>query len=220
MLMDKLLDVDAERAEAYKKDLEQGLKKLRTFSQGVTIFGSARVSEKDKFYKKARELGALLAQNGHTVITGGGPGIMEAANRGAFEYGGRSVGLNIVLPYEQQPNPYLTDELNFHYFFARKVMLTMASKVYVGFPGGFGTLDEMSELICLMQTKKMPMQPVILIGKSFWKPMDRFINGQLLGGGYIDQADTEFYTVTDDIEVVIKAANKLGHAKVEDSIYD
>ena len=186
----------------------------------MTIFGSARVSEKDKFYKKARELGGLLAQNGHTVITGGGPGIMEAANRGAFEYGGRSVGLNISLPYEQQPNPYLTDELDFHYFFARKVMLTMSSKVFVGFPGGFGTLDEMSELICLMQTKKMPTQPIFLIGKSFWKPMDRFINGQLLGGDYIDRADTEIYTVTDDLNEVIKAANKIGHAKVDDSIYD
>ena len=218
--MNKLNDADAERAEAYKKDLEQGLKKLRTFSQGVTIFGSTRVQENDKYYKKARELGGLLAQNGHTVITGGGPGIMEAANRGAFEYGGRSIGLNITLPYEQQPNPYLTDELDFHYFFARKVMLTMASKVFVGFPGGFGTLDEMSELICLMQTKKMPMQPVILIGKSFWKPMDRFINGQLLGGGYIDSGDTEIYTVTDDINEAVKAANKIGHAKVDDSIYD
>lgn len=218
--MNKLNDADAERAEAYKKDLEQGLKKLRTFSQGVTIFGSTRVQENDKYYKKARELGGLLAQNGHTVITGGGPGIMEAANRGAFEYGGRSIGLNITLPYEQQPNPYLTDELDFHYFFARKVMLTMASKVFVGFPGGFGTLDEMSELICLMQTKKMPMQPVILIGKSFWKPMDRFINGQLLGGGYIDPGDTEIYTVTDDINEAVKAANKIGHAKVDDSIYD
>lgn len=218
--MNKLNDADAERAEAYRKDLEQGLKKLRTFSQGVTIFGSTRVQENDKYYKKARELGGLLAQNGHTVITGGGPGIMEAANRGAFEYGGRSIGLNITLPYEQQPNPYLTDELDFHYFFARKVMLTMASKVFVGFPGGFGTLDEMSELICLMQTKKMPMQPVILIGKSFWKPMDRFINGQLLGGGYIDPGDTEIYTVTDDINEAVKAANKIGHAKVDDSIYD
>lgn len=218
--MDKLYEADAERAEAYKKDLEQGLRELRTFSQGVTIFGSARVAETDKFYKKARELGGLLAQNGHSVITGGGPGIMEAANRGAFEYGGRSIGLNISLPYEQQPNPYLTDVLNFHYFFARKVMLTMSSKVFVGFPGGFGTLDEMSELICLMQTKKMPTQPIFLIGKSFWRPMERFINGQLLGGGYVDQSDTELYTVTDDINQVIDAANKIGHVKVTDSIYD
>ena len=218
--MDKLYEADAERAEAYKKDLEQGLRELRTFSQGVTIFGSARVAETDKFYKKARELGGLLVQNGHSVITGGGPGIMEAANRGAFEYGGRSIGLNISLPYEQQPNPYLTDVLNFHYFFARKVMLTMSSKVFVGFPGGFGTLDEMSELICLMQTKKMPTQPIFLIGKSFWRPMERFINGQLLGGDYIDQSDTELYTVTDDINQVIDAANKIGHVKVTDSIYD
>lgn len=218
--MDKLYEADAERAEAYKKDLEQGLRELRTFSQGVTVFGSARVPENDKFYKKARELGGLLAQNGHSVITGGGPGIMEAANRGAFEYGGRSIGLNISLPYEQQPNPYLTDALNFHYFFARKVMLTMASKVFVGFPGGFGTLDEMSELICLMQTKKMPTQPIFLIGRSFWRPMERFINGQLLGGDFIDQADLDLFVVTDDIEEVVDAANKIGHVKVTDSIYD
>ena len=128
----KQLEVaDIERAKAYARDLEEGLKIVRTYPQGVTIFGSARLPQDNKYCKKARELGQLLAQNGHAVITGGGPGIMEAANHGAFEYGGRSIGLNITLSHEQEPNPYLTDTLQFKYFFARKVMLAMSAKVYV-----------------------------------------------------------------------------------------
>ena len=118
----KIAGPDIDRSMAYAKDLLKGLSTISQFSQGVTIFGSARTNEKDKYYKKAMELGRLLAENGHPVITGGGPGIMEAANRGAFEYGGRSVGLNIILPHEQKINPYLTDTMEFHYFFARKVM--------------------------------------------------------------------------------------------------
>ena len=147
----KQLEVaDIERAKAYARDLEEGLKIVRTYPQGVTIFGSARLPQDNKYCKKARELGQLLAQNGHAVITGGGPGIMEAANHGAFEYGGRSIGLNITLSHEQEPNPYLTDTLQFKYFFARKVMLAMSAKVYVLFPGGLGTLDELSEIIILI----------------------------------------------------------------------
>ncbi len=138
---------DIDRSMAYAKDLLKGLSTISQFSQGVTIFGSARTKEKDVYYQKAMKLGRLLAENGHPVITGGGPGIMEAANRGAFEYGGRSVGLNIILPHEQKINPYLTDTMEFHYFFARKVMLVMSSKAYAFFPGGFGTLDELSEVL-------------------------------------------------------------------------
>ena len=164
----KLDKEDVRRSLAYAKDLEQGLSKLRTFSQGVSIFGSARLSEKGKYCRLAEELGRKLAQNGHTVITGGGPSIMEAANKGAYEAGGKTIGLNIQLAHEQHINPYVTDSMEFHYFFARKVMLTMASKVYVYFPGGFGTLDEFSEILILMQEGKMPKMPMFLIGKSFW----------------------------------------------------
>lgn len=215
-----LNDDDLDRSVKYASDLGKGLKLLRTFSQGVTIFGSARVSEDDKLYKKARELGKLLAENGHAVVTGGGPGVMEASNRGAFEYGGRSVGLNITLDHEQFPNPYLTDTLEFHYFFARKVMLVMASKAYVFFPGGFGTLDELSEVMILMQEKKMPKMPVFLIGKSYWRPLIRFWEKKLLGNGMISPNDLKLVKVTDDINDVVRAANKLGHVKIDENIYD
>ena len=173
-ILKQLEAADVERAKAYARDLEEGLKIVRTYPQGVTIFGSARLSQDNKYCKKARELGQLLAQNGHAVITGGGPGIMEAANQGAFEYGGRSIGLNITLRHEQEPNPYLTDTLQFKYFFARKVMLAMSAKVYELFPGGLGTLDELSEIVILMQEGKMPKMPVFFFGKSFWRPLTKF----------------------------------------------
>ena len=179
-ILKQLEAADVERAKAYARDLEEGLKIVRTYPQGVTIFGSARLSQDNKYCKKARELGQLLAQNGHAVITGGGPGIMEAANQGAFEYGGRSIGLNITLRHEQEPNPYLTDTLQFKYFFARKVMLAMSAKVYVLFPGGLGTLDELSEIVILMQEGKMPKMPVFFFGKSFWRPLTKFFENKML----------------------------------------
>lgn len=211
---------DLERAHRYAKDLGNGLKILRTFPQGVTIFGSARIKDGSKYYNMARELGQLLAQNGHAVITGGGPGIMEAANRGAFEYGGRSIGLNIVLPHEQFDNPYLTDSLEFRYFFARKVMLTKASKVYAIFPGGFGSMDELSEVLCLVQEAKMPKMPIFLIGKSYWKPLDRFYQTKMLPMELIAKNDRNLYTITDDIREVVKAANRIGHLKIKENYYD
>ncbi|MBP5205096.1 TIGR00730 family Rossman fold protein [Candidatus Saccharibacteria bacterium] len=211
---------DMERALSYVYDLGRGLNLLRTFPQGVTTFGSARVREGDKYYDKARELGALLAQNGHPVITGGGPGIMEAVNRGAFEYGGRSVGLNITLEHEQFANPYLTDVIEFHYFFARKVMLSMAAKVYVYFPGGFGTLDELSEIVCLMQEGKMPRMPLFLFGKSYWRPLDKFFRNRLLADKMVKASDLNIYKITDDIEDVVKAANKIGHQRIQENLYD
>ena len=211
---------DAERARAYSKDLLAGLKKVRTYPQGVTIFGSARLPETNKYYKQARLLGQLLATNAHTVITGGGPGIMEAANRGAFEYGGRSIGLNITLSHEQRPNPYLTDVLQFEYFFARKVMLAMSAKVYVFFPGGFGTMDEFSEILILMQEKKMPVMPMFLFGKSFWRPLDRFFATKMSLLKTINPIDRKIYKLTDDIEEIVRAANKIGHPKVKTNYYD
>lgn len=215
-----LHDEDAQRALKYAIDLGRGMKLLRTFSQGVTIFGSARVPEDSKYYNKARELGQLLAENGHTVITGGGPGVMEAANRGAFEYGGRSVGLNIALDHEQFPNPYLTDTMTFNYFFTRKVMLVMASKAYALFPGGFGTLDELSEVMILMQEDKMPKMPIFLVGKAYWKPLYRYWEKKLVAEGMVKASDLKLVKLTDDINDIVKAANKIGHVKVDESIYD
>lgn len=218
-LLKKLSIADLERANAYAKDLGQGLQKVRTFPQGVTIFGSARLPQNSKYCQKAFELGHLLAENGHAVITGGGPGIMEAASHGAYEIGGRVIGFNITLAHEQFPNPYMTDVLTFEYFFARKVSLAMAAKVFVFFPGGFGTMDELSEVLCLMQESKMPKMPVFLVGKDYWKAFDRIII-KMVSLGLIAKKDTNIFKITDDIEDIVKAANKIGHPKVSENFYD
>ena len=218
-LLKKLSIADLERANAYAKDLGTGLQIVRKFPQGVTIFGSARLPQDNKYCKMAFELGGLLAKNGHAVVTGGGPGIMEAASHGAYEIGGRTIGLNITLKHEQFPNPYLTDCVTFEYFFARKVSLAMASKVFVFFPGGFGTMDEISEIMCLMQEEKMPQMPVFLIGKSYWRSLDRLLK-KMLDMGLIAEKDTKIFKITDDITEVVKAANKIGHPKIAESFYD
>ena len=167
----------------------------------------------------AYQLGGLLAKNGHAVITGGGPGIMEAASHGAYEIGGRTIGLNITLLHEQFPNPYLTDCITFEYFFARKVSLAMAAKVFVFFPGGFGTMDELTEILCLMQENKMPKMPVFLIGKAFWKNFDRAI-AKMAEHKLIGKADHRIFKATDDIKEVVRAANKIGHPKISENFYD
>lgn len=218
-LLKKLSIADLERANAYARDLGQGLQAVRSFSQGVTIFGSARLPQDNKYCKMARKLGGLLAENGHAVITGGGPGIMEAANHGAYELGGRSIGLNITLAHEQFPNPYLTDCITFEYFFARKVSLAMAAKVFVFFPGGFGTMDELSEILCLMQEAKMPKMPVFLIGKDFWKGFDKII-GKMMLLKLINVKDAGIFKITNDVTEVVKAANKIGHPKISENYYD
>ena len=218
-LLKKLCIADLERANAYAKDLGMGLQIVRSFPQGVTIFGSARLPQDDKYCIMAYRLGGLLAKNGHTVVTGGGPGIMEAASHGAYEIGGRTIGLNITLQHEQFPNPYLTDCITFEYFFARKVSLAMAAKVFVFFPGGFGTMDELSEILCLMQEKKMPKMPVFLIGKAYWRSFDRIIK-KMLEMKIIAKEDVGIFKITDDITEVVKAANKIGHPKISENFYD
>ena len=218
-LLKKLTIADLERANAYAKDLGRGLQIVRSFPQGVTVFGSARLPQDSKYCKMAYELGGLLAKNGHAVITGGGPGIMEAANHGAYEIGGRSIGLNITLAHEQHPNPFLTDCLTFEYFFARKVSLAMSAKVFVFFPGGFGTMDEISEILCLMQEAKMPKMPVFLIGKDYWKAFDKII-GKMIMLKLINVKDADIFTITDDVQKVVDAANKIGHPKISENFYD
>lgn len=218
-LLKKLSIADLERANAYAKDLGRGLQIVRSFPQGVTIFGSARLPQDSKYCQMAYKLGRLLAENGHAVVTGGGPGIMEAASHGAYEIGGRTIGLNITLAHEQFPNPYLTDCLTFEYFFARKVSLAMAAKVFVFFPGGFGTMDEISEILCLMQEAKMPKMPVFLVGKSYWKSFDRIIK-KMVELELIGKNDTKIFKITDDVTEVVKAANKIGHPKISENFYD
>jgi len=210
---------DVERLVRYAKDLIQGLTKLRTYDQGVTVFGSARVMEANPYYQKSRELGQKLARAGHSIITGGGNGIMEAANRGAYEVGGKSIGLNIELPNEQALNQYTTDSLQFHYFFARKVMLAFSAKMYVYFPGGFGTIDEFSELLTLVQTKKIPSVPIILFGKEFWQPLDDFFRVKMEEEEKtINPGDRNLYTVTDDIDYIVSVADSLVPRKIEETI--
>lgn len=218
-LLKKLSIADLERANAYAKDLIAGLQIIRSFPQGVTIFGSARLPQGNRYCKMAYELGGLLAKNGHTVVTGGGPGIMEAASHGAYEIGGRVIGLNITLEHEQFPNPYLTDCLTFEYFFARKVSLAMAAKVFAFFPGGFGTMDELSEILCLMQEKKMPKMPVFLIGKAYWTNFDKVIK-KMLDLKLVNPIDTEIFEITDNVKKVVQAANAIGHPKISENYYD
>ncbi len=174
---------------------------LRKYSTAATFFGSARIKPTEPAYKDAEALAAKLAKKGFAIITGGGPGIMEAANVGAFKVGGKSVGLNIQLPMEQKLNPYVTESESFHFFFSRKVMLSFASEVYVYFPGGFGTLDELTEIITLIQTNKISKIPVVLYGKKFWDPfMHIFETTMLKEYKTISKEDFELFHVVDSVD--------------------
>lgn len=193
------------RASRIAKEFDEGFRFIKRFRKSVTFYGSARFKPSNPHYKDARELGRKLAKLGFAVITGGGPGIMEAANRGAKEANGDSVGLNIKLPREQISNPFLTDSMNFFYFFSRKTTLSFAAEAYIFFPGGFGTLDEFFELITLIQTHKIGRAPIILVGRDFWGPLDEFIKKVVLEDhGAIDKKDRQLYTILDDHDEIIK----------------
>lgn len=182
-----------------------GFELLRNHGLAVTFWGSARLSPNDPYYKMAEELAAKLAKKGFSVISGGGPGIMEASNVGAFKVGGKSVGLNIQLPFEQKLNPYTTETLNFDFFFSRKVMLTFASEAYIYFPGGYGTLDEFFEIITLIQTKKIERIPVIMIGSEFWNPLITWFEKELLKKfKTISKEDLDLFKVFDDVDEAYK----------------
>lgn len=199
----RLLNDEAEdRLDRIEQEFKDGFDVVNKYHHVITVFGSARFGETNQHYQKARDLAGMLANEGFTIITGGGGGIMEAANRGAYEAGGHSIGFNIKLPHEQRLNPYVTDSLAFHHFFARKVMLVYASDALVCFPGGFGTLDELFETITLVQTGKMPALPIILVGVDFWAPLDKFVRTQLIKTGVINPADRNLYHLTDDLDEV------------------
>lgn len=167
----------------------------------ITVFGSARTKSDDPIYQQAVEMGRLLAQNGYGVLTGGGPGIMEAANRGATEAGGKSVGLNIDLPMEQHPNEYQSISLDFRYFFIRKVCFLKYTLGVIVFPGGFGTMDELFEAVTLVQTNKINKVPTVMVGKEFWTPVEQWIKKSMLAAhNYIDEADVELFKVVDSAE--------------------
>lgn len=179
----------------------EGFQFLSQLDREVTIFGSARFAPDSKWYQEAERFGKILAKNGFTVVTGGGPGIMEAANKGAYEVGGRSVGINIQLPTEQRINPYVTFSRAFHYFFTRKVILAASAQAYVYFPGGFGTIDELFEILTLIQTEKSEKIPVVLVGKEYWGGLYEWIKDvQFEKMGAINQQDLDLFTIVDTAE--------------------
>lgn len=180
-----------------------GFDELATITHGISIFGSARTHEDHPMYEAARETAKLLAENGFEVITGGGPGIMEAANRGAFEAGKTSVGCNIELPFEQVPNPYLTKSLTFKYFMVRKTMFIKYSNAYIIFPGGFGTMDELFEALTLIQTRKIRNFPVVLFGSQYWRGLLAWITSTMLNEGNINPEDLSLLYLTDSPKDVV-----------------
>ncbi|MFW6133178.1 MAG: TIGR00730 family Rossman fold protein [Planctomycetota bacterium] len=190
----------------------EGFETMGRLGPAVSVFGSARVSDDHPDYRRARKLGSMLAERGFAVITGGGPGIMEAANRGAQEAGGTSVGLNITLPAEQQANPYIDVLLDFRYFFARLVMFVKYSRSFVCFPGGYGTLHEFFNSMTLIQTGKSERFPVLLVGREFWQGLGDWIKAQMLAGtpAKISPGDTDLYTITDDLDEVVARIEQAG----------
>jgi uncharacterized protein (TIGR00730 family) len=202
-------------AEEKTEDLEQDIAVIaQEFREGfeavdkidqpaVTIFGSARISEGNPVYEQAREAGRRFAELGWAVVTGGGPGVMEAANRGAQEAGGLSVGFNIQLPHEQRPNPYLDISLTFRHFYARKTMFVKVAEGFVVFPGGFGTVDELFEALTLIQTGKVFHFPVVLYGTDYWGELIDWIKGELLADGMISPEDLDLLSVTDDLDEAV-----------------
>jgi uncharacterized protein (TIGR00730 family) len=205
---DEFTHTDPWRVFRIMGEFVEGFDDLATLSRGIAIFGSARTKEDDADYRAAQETGALLAAQGFAVITGGGPGIMEAANRGAFDAGGLSIGCNIELPFEQKANAYQTLSLTFKYFFVRKMMFVKYSLAFVIFPGGFGTLDELFEALTLIQTKKIRNFPVVLFGSHYWGGMLDWLRAVVLPGGKISEHDLDMFHVTDSPSEVVEIINR------------
>jgi uncharacterized protein (TIGR00730 family) len=189
---------DAQRLLRIQDELRNGFQALGRIGKAVSIFGSARTPRDDPRYERARTLARRLGEEGFAIITGGGPGIMEAANRGAKDAGARSIGLNIELPFEQGGNPYCDIALDFHYFFARKIMFVRYASGFVVFPGGFGTMDELFEALTLIQTGKITEFPVVLVGSDYWSGLVDWLSERMLSEGNISPGDLELFSVTDD----------------------
>lgn len=187
-------------------EFRRGFELMKSYPKSVTIFGSARLKPETEIYKRVEGLAKKIANMDYTVVTGGGHGIMGAANKGAFEAEkGSSIGINIELPFEQTTNPYLDDTIAFHHFYSRKVTLAYAAEAYVYCPGGFGTLDEMFEILTLIQTRKIPNTPIILYGSKFWQPLENYFKEVMLQEGQetISKEDLSLYTITDDDEEIL-----------------
>ena len=199
---------NAERICRINEEITQGLELMSHYPKKVTFFGSARFKEDHPDYIKARSLAKrLVGELDYTVVTGGGGGIMEAANRGARDAGGNAVGVTIKLPHEQVTNPYVTQTIPFQYFFTRKVVLSFAARMYIYFPGGFGTMDEFYEILTLVQTAKIHKVPIVCVGAYFWETLNEHMHhGLMLPAGTIDDADMGLYTITDDEDTIVEIA--------------
>ncbi len=207
-LVDALSIEESWRIFRIMAEFIEAIDALSRIQPAVTIFGSARVKAEDPFYKKAEMLAQRLAQKGFSVITGGGPGIMEAANKGAAAGGGKSIGMNIRLPFEQKPNPYSNITIEYKYFFVRKVMFVKYAVAYVIFPGGFGTLDELFEALTLIQTKRIKSFPVILVGQDYWGGMIDWLRNTMVREDKILAEDLDFIKIVDDPDEAVRHIQK------------
>jgi len=207
-LVDALSIEESWRIFRIMAEFVEGIEALSKLKHAVTIFGSARVRPGDLYYNKTELLARRLVENGFSVITGGGPGIMEAANKGAAEAGGQSVGLNIRLPYEQKPNPYANIVIEYKYFFVRKVMFVKYAVAYVILPGGFGTMDELFEALTLIQTKRIKPFPVILVGSEYWKGLIDWIKDTMFRHDKIDSNDLDIIQIIDDPDEAVRHIKK------------
>ncbi len=205
LTLKEMQETSRERVHEISEEFTNGFAFLEQFGRSVSFFGSARTPKTDPYYKNAAELANKIAKDlGYAIITGGGPGIMEAANKGAKEAGGKSIGMTIRLPHSQITNPFLTHHLDFYYFFARKVCLTFASEAFIFYPGGFGTLDELFEVLTLIQSRKIEEVPVFLVGSEYWNALDKQIKETLLERKLIDQDDIAIYGIVDDMDDVVR----------------
>jgi len=207
-VVDKISAQESWRMFHILAEFVEGFDALARYHPAVSIFGSTRAKPEDEVYQKAEQIGRLLAENGFSVITGGGPGAMEAANKGASLAGGKSIGLNIELPLEQKPNPYANITLKYRYFFVRKVMFVKYAVAYIILPGGFGTMDELFESVTLIQTHKIKPFPVILVGSNYWKGLLDWIKEVVLREGRISPTDMEILQLIDEPEEIVKTIKK------------
>ena len=208
MIKNDFLKEDPWRIFRIMSEFVEGFEELSGVSNAIAIFGSSKASRRDRYYVMAEATARLLAKNGYTIITGAGPGVMEAANKGSKLAGGESVGLNILIPTMQRPNRYITKLLEFRYFFCRKVMFAKYSKAFVVFPGGFGTLDELFEAVTLVQTQKVQPFPVILVGKDYWSGLLAWLKKSPLACGAIEKEDFKLLTLADSPEEVLDAIRR------------
>ena len=207
---EKMHNIASERIAEIVKEFTQGFKFLEDFPKSITFFGANQFSPDNPYYQSAQILsGRLVKELGYTIVSGGGPGIMEAANRGAFEAGGNSIGLLIKLPHEQKINHYVTKTFPSYYFFVRKVLLTFSAEAFIFYPGGYGTLDEFFEILTLIQTKKISNIPVICVGSEYWNKLKKFIIDEMLARKTVNEEESELFQIVDDHDKIIEIIKKV-----------